>query len=172
MRAREEARRAEFELARQRTNAQRAVNTAEAERDAVRARADGQAYRTLREAEAEASAIRARGEAEAAALREASAAAYARLQAEWTANVSTAAAVAAGKVPVVWQPTAEGPGDPAWDNALPASTVYMVWLNQQSLVGYTTAGRDVVYTTPFYVAVCPRPRRPRKSTLESSRQRA
>ncbi|MEE2644877.1 MAG: SPFH domain-containing protein [Myxococcota bacterium] len=68
MKAREEAKRAEFELARQRTEAQRAVNTAEADRDAARARADGQAYRLLKEAEAEATAIRARGEAEATAL--------------------------------------------------------------------------------------------------------
>ena len=68
MKAREEAKRAEFELSRQRTEAQRAVNTAEADRDAARARADGQAYRLLKEAEAEAAAIRARGEAEAAAL--------------------------------------------------------------------------------------------------------
>ena len=68
MKAREEAKRAEFELARQRTEAQRAVNTAEADRDAARARADGQAYRLLKEAEAEAAAIRARGEAEAASL--------------------------------------------------------------------------------------------------------
>jgi hypothetical protein len=53
-------------------------------------------------------------------------AAFARLQAEWTANVSAAAVVATGKTPTLWQPTAEGPGDPAWDDALPASTIYMV----------------------------------------------
>jgi len=79
-------------------------------------------------------------------------AAYARLQAEWTANVSAAAVVAAGKVPVVWQPTTKGPGDPAWDEALPANTVYMVWLNAESAANYAKANRDVVYTTPFYVA--------------------
>lgn len=53
-------------------------------------------------------------------------AAFARLQAEWTANVSASAVVKAGKVPVLWQPTEKGPGDAAWDNALPKSAVYMV----------------------------------------------
>mgnify|MGYP000468495280 FL=1 len=52
-----------------------------------------------------------------------SSAAFARLQAEWTANVSASAVVKNGKVPVLWQPTAQGPGDPAWDDALPADSV-------------------------------------------------
>lgn len=33
---------------------------------------------------------------------------------------------------VVWQPTTQGPGDPVWDNKLPKSTVYMIWLNSAS----------------------------------------
>eukprot|EP00750_Incisomonas_marina_P016047 INCI18867.2.p1 GENE.INCI18867.2~~INCI18867.2.p1 ORF type:complete len:686 (+),score=109.53 INCI18867.2:143-2200(+) len=81
-----------------------------------------------------------------------SAPAFARLQAEWTANVSAAAVVSSGKAPVLWQPTAQGPGDPAWDNALPESSVYMVWLNSDSAAAYAKAGKKVVYTTPYYVA--------------------
>ena len=42
------------------------------------------------------------------------------LQAEWTANVSAAAVKAAGKRPVLWQPTTQGPGDPAWDGVFTA----------------------------------------------------
>ena len=53
---------------------------------------------------------------------------------EWTANVSSAAAVAAGKRPVLWQPTTKGPGDPAWDNVLPADSVYKIWLNAASVM--------------------------------------
>jgi len=79
-------------------------------------------------------------------------AAYSMLQAEWTANVSAAAVVAAGKIPVLWQPTTEGPGSPAWDGVLPNNTVYMIWLNSASAASYANAGSDVVYTTPFYVA--------------------
>jgi hexosaminidase len=79
-------------------------------------------------------------------------AAYSLLQAEWTANVSAAAVVAKGKIPVLWQPTTQGFGDPAWDNALPNNTVYMVWLNSQSAKSYAMNGRKVVYTTPYYVA--------------------
>lgn len=77
---------------------------------------------------------------------------FARLQAEWTANVSCAAVAAAGKRPVLWQPTTMGPGDPAWDGALPRDAVYMIWLNAESAKSYATNGSDVVYTTPFYVA--------------------
>jgi len=77
---------------------------------------------------------------------------FAKLQAEWTANVSTAAVLKAGKIPVLWQPTVQGPGDPAWDNVLPKNSIYMIWLNQESEVAYAEAGMDVVYTTPFYVA--------------------
>lgn len=72
-----------------------------------------------------------------------SAPAFARLQAEWTANVSAAAVVSSGKAPVLWQPTAQGPGDPAWDNALPESSVYMVWLNADSAAAYAKAGKKV-----------------------------
>ena len=79
-------------------------------------------------------------------------AAYEMLQAEWTANVSAAAVVNAGKIPVLWQPTAEGPGDAAWDDAMPPNAVYMIWLNAESAAAYANVGKDVVYTTPFYVA--------------------
>ena len=82
----------------------------------------------------------------------ASATSYRLLQAEWTANVTAAAAVRVGKTPVVWQPTAAGPGDPAWDGALPPETVFMIWLNQASAKAYARAGSKVVITTPFYVA--------------------
>ena len=70
--------------------------------------------------------------------------AYFNEQAEWTANVSTAAAAAAGKIPVVWQPTTKGPGDPVWDDALPNNTVYMVWLNAESALSYAQHQKDVV----------------------------
>ena len=33
-------------------------------------------------------------------------------------QVSAAAVVEAGKRPVLWQPTTQGPGDPAWDGAM------------------------------------------------------
>lgn len=56
-------------LERQKLEAQREVNTAEAERDAAKARADGQAYATLKQAEAEAEAIRLKGLAEAEAMK-------------------------------------------------------------------------------------------------------
>ena len=79
-------------------------------------------------------------------------ASFSKLQAEWTANVSAAAVVRAGKRPVLWQPTVQGPGDPAWDGALPADSVYMIWLNAESAQKYAANGSDVVYTTPFYVA--------------------
>ncbi|MFC3032621.1 SPFH domain-containing protein [Pseudoalteromonas fenneropenaei] len=55
-------------LERQKLEAQREVNTAEAARDAAKARADGQAYATLKQAEAEAEAIRLKGLAEAEAM--------------------------------------------------------------------------------------------------------
>ncbi len=70
MTAYEAAKRAEFELTKQKTEAQKAVNTAEAERDAEKARADGLAYKRLKEAEAEAKAIEAIGTAEAEAIRQ------------------------------------------------------------------------------------------------------
>ena len=53
---------------------------------------------------------------------------------------------------VLWQPTTEGPGDPAWDGVLPSDSVYMIWLNAASAQKYAVNGSDVVYTTPFYVA--------------------
>lgn len=53
---------------------------------------------------------------------------------------------------MLWQPTTEGPGDPAWDGVLPADAVYMIWLNAASAKKYAQNGSDVVYTTPFYVA--------------------
>ena len=79
-------------------------------------------------------------------------ASFSLMQAEWTANVSAAAATRAGLKPVLWQPTSKGPGDAAWDNALPPESVYMVWLNADSAARYAEAGKDVVYTTPYYVA--------------------
>ena len=70
MTAHEEAKKAEFELTKQKTEAQRAVNTAEADRDSEKARADGLAYKRLTEAQAEAQAIEAIGKAEAEAIRQ------------------------------------------------------------------------------------------------------
>ena len=55
-------------LERQKLEAQREVNTANAKRDAAKARADGKAYSIKIEAEAEAEAIRLRGLAEAEAI--------------------------------------------------------------------------------------------------------
>ncbi|MFD2167429.1 SPFH domain-containing protein [Thalassotalea euphylliae] len=57
-------------LERQKLEAQREVNTAEAKRDAEKARADGSAYAIMTEAKAEAEAIRLKGLAEAEAIRE------------------------------------------------------------------------------------------------------
>ncbi|MCO4799151.1 MAG: prohibitin family protein, partial [Colwelliaceae bacterium] len=54
--------------------AQREVNTAEAKRDAEKARADGSAYAIETEAKAEAQAIRLKGLAEAEAMKEKAAA--------------------------------------------------------------------------------------------------
>ncbi len=58
----------QHKLERQRLEAQRAVNTAQAERDANKARADGQAYAIRAEAQAQAEAIRLKGDAEAQAM--------------------------------------------------------------------------------------------------------
>ncbi|SHH94101.1 SPFH domain-containing protein [Ferrimonas marina] len=55
-------------LDRQKLEAQREVNTAEAKRDAEKARADGKAYAIITEAEAQAQAIRMTGLAEAEAM--------------------------------------------------------------------------------------------------------
>ena len=66
--AREAAAREDYNLQRQKLEAQQKVQTAEAERDAVKARADGEAYKVTVEAEAEAQAIRIKGEAEAQAV--------------------------------------------------------------------------------------------------------
>lgn len=57
-------------LERQKLEAQRAVNTAMAERDAAKAKADGKAYAIKTEAEAEATAIELKGLAEAKAIKE------------------------------------------------------------------------------------------------------
>lgn len=56
-------------LERQKLEAQREVNTAEAQRDAEKARADGAAYAIITEAQAQAEAIRLTGAAEAEAMR-------------------------------------------------------------------------------------------------------
>ena len=61
-------------LERQKLEAQREVNTAEAKRDAEKARADGSAYAITVEAKAEAEAIRLKGLAEAEAIKEKAAA--------------------------------------------------------------------------------------------------
>ncbi len=66
--ARENAEREKHVLAQQRLQAMQKVNTAEAERDALKAAADGRAYAILTEAKAEADAIRVKGEAEAATV--------------------------------------------------------------------------------------------------------
>ena len=59
-----------FKLARQNSVAQQAVNTANAERDAVKAKADGEAYRIRETSIAEADAITIRGKAEASAIKD------------------------------------------------------------------------------------------------------
>lgn len=66
--AREAAVREEYNLQKQKLEAARLVQTAEAERDSLKAKADGNAYRVTKEAEAQADAIRLKGEAEAAAV--------------------------------------------------------------------------------------------------------
>ncbi|ORE90689.1 hypothetical protein ATO13_22256 [Stappia sp. 22II-S9-Z10] len=66
--AREEAAREQYNLERQKLEAQREVQTAEAQRDANKARADGQAYAVEVQAKAEAEAIRLKGDAEASAV--------------------------------------------------------------------------------------------------------
>ncbi|GHG02795.1 SPFH domain-containing protein [Thalassotalea marina] len=58
----------EHRLERQKLEAQREVNTAEAKRDAEKARADGSAYAIITEAKAEAEAIKLKGMAEAEAI--------------------------------------------------------------------------------------------------------
>ncbi|MBY6017899.1 SPFH domain-containing protein [Ferrimonas balearica] len=57
-------------LERQKLEAQREVNTAEAQRDAEKARADGAAYAIITEAQAQAEAIRLTGAAEAEAMQQ------------------------------------------------------------------------------------------------------
>ncbi|MDO6425977.1 SPFH domain-containing protein [Thalassotalea sp. 1_MG-2023] len=59
----------EHRLERQKLEAQREVNTAEAKRDAEKARADGSAYAITTEARAEAEAIKLKGLAEAEAIK-------------------------------------------------------------------------------------------------------
>ena len=74
---------------------------------------------------------------------------------EWTRTVTTAAAVRAGKVPVLWQSTGAGPDDPAWNPAtagLPNATVFMAWLDAASVAAYARRGARVVATSDFYVA--------------------
>ena len=75
---------------------------------------------------------------------------YARLQANWTANVTMKAVEAVGKVPVCWQPTTDVT-DPVWINALPKNTVYMIWLGGTAAAGYAKQGKNVVITSPFYI---------------------
>lgn len=62
---REATQREQLRLEQQRVQSQQAVQTAEAERDALKARADGEAYATATAATAEAGAIRIKAEAEA-----------------------------------------------------------------------------------------------------------
>ena len=59
----------EFKLGQQNLVAQQRVNTANADRDATKSRADGAAYKINVEAEAEANAIELRGKAEASAIK-------------------------------------------------------------------------------------------------------
>ena len=58
-----------FRLAKQAQVAQQKVNTANAERDAAKARADGEAYKIEKEAEAHAKSISLKGKAEAEAIK-------------------------------------------------------------------------------------------------------
>lgn len=67
-RAREAAAQEQYTLERQKLEAQREVQTAELNRDATKARADGEAYRILTEAEAQAELIRVIGEAHAQSI--------------------------------------------------------------------------------------------------------
>ena len=67
-RAKNEADKAEQELRKQETESRQQVNTANAERDSQKARADGNAYAIEVEAKANAESIRLRGEAEADAI--------------------------------------------------------------------------------------------------------
>lgn len=67
-RAREAAVREEYNLEKQRLEAAQTVQTADADRDATKARADGEAYKIRTEAEAEAAATKLAGEAEAFAI--------------------------------------------------------------------------------------------------------
>jgi len=67
-RAREAAVREQYNLEKQALEAQQKTQTAEAERDAAIARADGEAYRLKTEAEATAAAIELKGRAEAEAI--------------------------------------------------------------------------------------------------------
>ncbi|MDB2578949.1 prohibitin family protein [Tateyamaria sp.] len=67
-REREAAAKEQYILERQATTSQQTVQTANAERDATMAAADGQAYRVRTEAAAAADAIRAKGEAQAEAI--------------------------------------------------------------------------------------------------------
>lgn len=66
--AREAAAREQYNLDRQKLEAQQKVQTAQADRDAAKARADGEAYRVRTEADAVADAIRIKGNAEAEAV--------------------------------------------------------------------------------------------------------
>lgn len=67
--ARENASREQYNLEKQKLEAQREVQTAVADRDAAKARAEGEAFAIREKAKADADATRLRGEAEAAAIR-------------------------------------------------------------------------------------------------------
>lgn len=66
--AREGSEREKYNLEKQKLEAKQAVQTAEAQRDATRARADGEAYKLETEAVAKAKAIKLEGEAQAEAI--------------------------------------------------------------------------------------------------------
>lgn len=68
--ARENAAREQYNLERQRLESLQTVQTAEAQRDALKAQADGNAYKVRTEAEAEADATRLRKAAEAQGIRD------------------------------------------------------------------------------------------------------
>lgn len=81
--------------------------------------------------------------------------AFKLLQRDWTKGLAKDTLVPNGKVPVLWQPTAQGPADPAWapsTSGLPDSTVYMAWLSSSVVGAYAEAGSHVVNTQPFYIA--------------------
>lgn len=102
-------------LEQQNLQAQQAVNTANAERDAAKARADGEAYSIAERAAAEAKAIRLKGEAEATAIRaktealKGNAALVEYTRAERWDGVMPTMVVGSGAGNIMWQMTQPAP---------------------------------------------------------------